>query len=840
MLTKARTNRIPVETSIEAELPWLQLLPEDLGQGVVVLKSGAFMAGFDIDLVPYECVVDEELEQRSANLDSFFRTIPEECEVQFEVVRDYVRPLKVPKCYNRAEGVVQLEQARRRFLIEMTPPLENRVTMYLTWEPGRREPGKFNALERLVWPVLKLRDLRAKEHVVALRDFRGRIQCCEAALAEAGLSTTHLDNQTLIHRLRQSVNASGATIGGQVGPWENVSDRVALEDILVDVKHMQFGDIPAALLSMKSYPDAVFAYCLHPMARLPFPYRLHFGVNITSQVSELEKQQNRLKWAFAWTSTPSMSGAVSAPDKGAQAKAQAHNAVVDAMIKNNSRLVPVAVNALVPAEDQESLEKRVMSLQATWAQAMKGSELLRERLGSFSVWKSMLPGNLGASGRTRRFLSPKAADMLSGLVAGNASHGKCGRTTFYDREGGMIPVSVFETGKDQQARNVMLFGAMGGGKSMTLGNLILGEMPLDPMVRIVDIGGSTRLISELLGGVTQRFSLNARNTDVVNPCDFPVFDEEALGFLLDFVTMLITKERDDGLDQADEGRLAKVLRQLYDPAVRQGKEYILSDIEEAMCAHPERSMKELGARLGYITNGPYGNVLNRRSTRRLDDSKIVYYEFQDIASDDRLTRILMFAVTRDVLNMAHRVGPTVPKILALDEAWRILASRAGGTLVDVGARTARKLYMSFIVCSQSLNEFNTRELRASIINNCETQFLLKCSREDFRELASCFKLNEAELDLIRSLTTRKGEFSETFCIRPKSRQVLRLRVPPLHYWVLTTDPPDREARDKAFDRFDGDQWKALRWLAQKYPHGMEHAGLVGAQSVQEEVLEEAA
>jgi hypothetical protein len=199
----------------------------------------------------------------------------------------------------------------------------------------------------------------------------------------------------------------------------------------------------------------------------------------------------------------------------------------------------------------------------------------------------------------------------------------------------------------------------------------------------------------------------------------------------------------------------------------------------------------------------------------------------------------MQAVTHDALAMAHRVGPGIPKILAMDEAWRILESKAGATLVKVGARTARKLRMSFIVVSQSMGDFCTAELRDSIVNNAEMQFILPGPREKMELLAEVFKLNEAEIDRIRGLRRVKGGgdlYTEIFFIRPNGRQVLRFTPPPFTFWMAASDPDEKVLRAQAVERFGGDRWAATEWLAKNHPRGLEAAGLAGAGKVKEEEL----
>ncbi|MFN7970873.1 MAG: hypothetical protein U0166_00730 [Acidobacteriota bacterium] len=842
----------PREQGLERDLPYLQVVPPELADGVVMRKDGGFLAGFEIELQPFDSLTDDELEETSSRLANVLRSLPEGYEMQLEVSRDVVKRLRVPQCTSAHPVMAELHAARKRHLASnIARVLENTVHLYAAWAPDRTQPGYWSILAANLWSSVRARHFREQEHESHLREFTGQLSAIHAAFKEAGYDARQLGTQELVAGIRRAVSPGAELPATEVGPWEYLSDRVAFDEVDVQVSYFRCGTRYVAVLTHKSYPDVVIPFCLAPMMRLPFPFRFVMGVDLTSQAAELKAQQNAFKRSYAWTSRSTVSGHEAAPDKVAQTKFAAHNAVIDAMLTQSARLLPVAHNLVLWAEGTpgeagppEALEERVRQARSTWTQSLRGSDMLREGLSTFPVWTSTLPGWLPASGRRRKYLSPKVADMMTGLLGGRASRGACGRTTFFDRDGGLIPFSIFEMDRQMEllARNIMIFAQMGGGKSFLLGTLILGTLAAaNVKVRSIDVGLSTALIFEVLGGICQRYSLTSTSTDVVNPCDVQELTDDALDYLLGFLAVLLT--RDGVLDMAVEGTLVQVLRKVYSEKNQPGA-VILSDIEAAMASHADPRLHELAKRLTLYTEGPFGRILNRRAPRRLDEADLVYYDYQDCP--ERLVDILVHANTADVLNMAHRVGPAVPKMLCMDEAWRLTGGK-GARLVQTAGRCSRKLRMSFISVSQSLGDFLSPALRDAVVNNAELQFLLKCTREDFGEMARVFKLNEAEIDSIKSLRTVKGEFAEAFLIQPKSRQVIRNRAWPENYWMQTTDPPDREKREEAFEKGRWDEerkcfvpfetkWQAIKWLAKEYPKGMEAAGLGASRDVREEEL----
>ena len=74
------------------------------------------------------------------------------------------------------------------------------------------------------------------------------------------------------------------------------------------------------------------------------------------------------------------------------------------------------------------------------------------------------------------------------------------------------------------------------------------------------------------------------------------------------------------------------------------------------------------------------------------------------------------------------------------------------------------------------------------------------------------------MDLIDSVTSKKGYFSEAFLISGDDKQVVKIESTPLEYWLSTTDPIDMKKMDELKSNFS-DNLSLFKHLAEKYPHG---------------------
>ncbi|MEL4881614.1 hypothetical protein AAEH85_21930, partial [Shewanella algae] len=76
------------------------------------------------------------------------------------------------------------------------------------------------------------------------------------------------------------------------------------------------------------------------------------------------------------------------------------------------------------------------------------------------------------------------------------------------------------------------------------------------------------------------------------------------------------------------------------------------------------------------------------------------------------------------------------------------------------------------------------------------------------------------MELIASLTSEKGRFSESFLIAEDKRSVVRIESTPLEYWLATTEPKDLTLMNEVRHREGfSDQIELLRFLAKKFPRG---------------------
>ena len=82
------------------------------------------------------------------------------------------------------------------------------------------------------------------------------------------------------------------------------------------------------------------------------------------------------------------------------------------------------------------------------------------------------------------------------------------------------------------------------------------------------------------------------------------------------------------------------------------------------------------------------------------------------------------------------------------------------------------------------------------------------------------KFNDAEIELIRSLSQSKGHFSEAYVVHGDKRFVACLYPLAEEYWLCTTDMKDKELLEKERrEHSDKPLWEIIETLSQEKPFG---------------------
>lgn len=383
-----------------------------------------------------------------------------------------------------------------------------------------------------------------------------------------------------------------------------------------------------------------------------------------------------------------------------------------------------------------------------------------------------------------------------------------------NRRGEPITFSFFDS---EVAPHGIIAGVSGSGKSVLANSLILSVLRRDAHVFVLDRGNSYRKLCDLLGGTYVAFEPTKPIS--INPCGVGL-DEDKLLFLTDIVSEMTTQGQREATVK-ERGLISRAVRRAFEGPER---EVMLSEIREALLRDGEPAARDLGLALEtFCGGGPYAGFFDRPCRVDFERAPVVF-ELGEIAKRRDVASVLLMALIHNITEFC-RGRLSTEKYLLVDEAWTLLRSATTASFLEDVLRTYRKLNAAAVMITQQVSDFEGRTGEA-IRANAPNRIFLRQTSETVQAMERLLDLSPEEKELLGSVTTVKGLFSEMLVLAGAAKGVARLSPDPLSYWLTTSDARDnallaeRVARHREKGAADPVR-TALQELALWKPHGAE-------------------
>lgn len=312
-----------------------------------------------------------------------------------------------------------------------------------------------------------------------------------------------------------------------------------------------------------------------------------------------------------------------------------------------------------------------------------------------------------------------------------------------------------------------------------MANLLIAQlMKEEPKVFILDIGGSYKKMTENLSG--QYVALGANSNLSLNPFDLSEKTPEAIDQKIKFMTSLVelmTKEDEStGIGKLERSEIEQAIKEI----LQNECEPQISHLRQKLLFNSEPSLQRMGKILGpWVGDSPFGKFVDRKSNLNLTNS-IVCFDLKGLESTPELQAVCLFLIT-DVIWREVQKDRTHQKFIVFDECWKLIENGAGSRFIAEVFRTFRKYRASAIAISQTMDDFSKSKIASAILPNSSVKWILKQTGGNLASLKETLLLNEREMDLVESVTSKKGHFSEAFLIAGDEKQVVVVESTPLEY-----------------------------------------------------------
>ena len=575
--------------------------------------------------------------------------------------------------------------------------------------------------------------------------------------------------------------------------------RVAGETVAFERKHMLVGDRVVGIFSMALPPPRSAANALGELYALPYDFTVVMEwrpldkLKALSRIRAVQKHYNTQRWSFwaAMTQTEGTNVALDDAPSGA-AVDQLYRAALEldtVGVPYGELALSVAVGGWDPAE----LDQVGSLVQRVFTQA--DGKAVKERFGQTAIWFGRFPGQKVQPLARPILVSSGQAAALAPLFGGARGYERCEHldkpplTQFETRWGTPYGYDLFGGG---DVGHTLVLGATGSGKSFLLNFLLQQALQYDPRVMILDLGGSYRWITKLLGGsyLAMKPEPDAdgeAGQPGLRPFSLPP-GERTYAFLASWVQRLLAIGKYE-CEAADIDDIRKRIVDTYKYPVAERK---LGTLVNML---PPRMKPPLSR---WIGDGPWAPTFDGPPEERVkvgDDA----WQVIDLAGatehPDWCAAALFYLFERLRLVVEDDAELGRLKLMVVDEAWRYLADPAVLTVLTEAAKTWRKRNAALVMATQSVVDLTVSEQSKALLEMLPTKLLL--ANASFPQAAAdALQLSEAEYETVRGLEPKK----ELFLCRDVEKVVLRLTVDPETYWLSTSSAGEASDRHEMVRR----------------------------------------
>jgi conjugal transfer ATP-binding protein TraC len=456
-----------------------------------------------------------------------------------------------------------------------------------------------------------------------------------------------------------------------------------------------------------------------------------------------------------------------------------------------------------------------------------GAEGLKEEVIGSSLFLSCLPlcfDNYYEAfiKRTKRMISSNLSDMLP--LYGSVKGTRTPAQMYLNRRGEVVFWDFFDSNTNPHA---IIIGASGAGKSFFVNDFILENARLDTHFFVLDKGDSYKKLCQVLGGQYIKFDLN--NPVTINPF-LRQPDSEHISHLVAVLSEMCSGgDERERISREGSSVLEKAISASYKDRKNKLEELTLSDVVEKLNSPICNKALGIGESMGrslalklrpFTKNAQYGKFFDGKNEFNLN-SKFTVFELGSLSSHADLQLVVLLNIMYFITNFVSQAEMKPKrKFLLIDEAWSLLRLKNTAEFITNSFKTYRKYHCSAVAITQEITDLVNNPCGIAIQANAANKVFLKQEPNTIDSLKAFASLSDKEIELLKSVETQKGKFSEALMISDSSAGIVRLVPDPFLYWLATSDAKENDYLDQIIKSNDGKYLEALEICAGGYPHGL--------------------
>jgi len=465
-------------------------------------------------------------------------------------------------------------------------------------------------------------------------------------------------------------------------------------------------------------------------------------------------------------------------------------------ISDGRRLVRGYLNLMLYDPDPRHLDQIAQQVFGLFRK--QGFILQEDHFITLPLLLSSLPLGLSSEGekkllkRARTMLSSNAA-YLSPLQADWKGTGSPG-LLLTSRRGQVMLLDLFDSPGNY---NAVVAAASGSGKSFLVNEICLSYLASGGRVWVIDIGRSYAKLCRLLGGDFIEFK--PENPPCLNPFSrIRELDGEDsdIDLLIPIIGQMASPSKP--LSDLERSFIEKAIRQSY---AKTKVATTITNVAEALDLMGDPRAHDLGTMLYPFTRrGRYGRFFEGEMTLH-SKNPFAVLELEELRGKGDLRSVVLLLLIYYIQTEMYSGERRQKKLVIIDEAWDLLGEGNTAKFIEHGYRRFRKYNGGIVTVTQGINDLAKTDAGRAALDNSDFLFLLRQKAESLLALKETGRLlmDEGLFELLSSIHTVPGRYSEVYVRTPIGAGIGRLTVDRFTELVYTTNPAEY-ARVEAYQK----------------------------------------
>lgn len=356
---------------------------------------------------------------------------------------------------------------------------------------------------------------------------------------------------------------------------------------------------------------------------------------------------------------------------------------------------------------------------------------------------------------------------------------------FVSRNGEHMAVSLFDTTGNY---NLCIAAESGKGKSFLTNEIIVSYLTEGAQIWAIDVGRSYENLCEVLEGDFVKFTHGSGIC--MNPFEIVQNFEEEADMLAGLVSQMAAPT--EKLTDFQTAGLKRILKQLW---TDKAQAMSVDDIARQLCTETDQRLKDVGEQLfPFTTKGEYGRYFNGRNNAKFA-SDFTVLELEELKGRKHLQQVVLLQLIYQIQQEMYLGERNRPKIVIIDEAWDLLTEGDVAKFMEHGYRRFRKYGGAAVTITQSVNDLYRNAAGRAIVENSANMYLLGQKAEVIEGMKQDRRLplSDGGYELLKTVHTLPGAYSEIFFITEMGSGIGRLIVDPFKRILFSTKPEDVQA-----------------------------------------------